>query len=43
LKTLGDNLFKLHTVVKDIERECSVKVCPVFELSSLVEKSFLNL
>jgi hypothetical protein len=25
LKTLGDNLFTLHTVVEDIEGECSVK------------------
>jgi hypothetical protein len=25
LKTLGDNLFKLHTVVEGIERECNVK------------------
>jgi hypothetical protein len=25
LKTLGDNLFKLHTVVEGIEGECSVK------------------
>jgi hypothetical protein len=25
LKTLGDNLFKLHTVVTGIEMECSVK------------------
>jgi hypothetical protein len=25
LKTLGDKLFKLHTVVEDIQAECSVK------------------
>jgi hypothetical protein len=25
LKTLGDNLLKLHTVVEGIEGECSVK------------------
>jgi hypothetical protein len=25
LKTLGDNLLKLHTVVEDIKAECSVK------------------
>jgi hypothetical protein len=25
LKTLGDNVFKLHTVVEGIKGECSVK------------------
>jgi hypothetical protein len=45
LKTLGDNLFKLHTVVEDIKAECSVKepllyFAPFFELSTLLEKSY---